>query len=81
MITMKHDEIINSHRVECQGVNRNNRKAFIRAENVIVKIYKSGRSEPLCRYFKLVSDFHVCNPMNIKSDDIMEFGDCPFYTS
>ena len=78
---MERDEIIGTHKMCCKGVDRNNGEVLVEAENVIVKIYKSGLSKPLCRHFKSVSNLEVCNPSNKKSDDIMEFGDCPFYTS
>ncbi|PLX26897.1 hypothetical protein C0583_05605 [Candidatus Parcubacteria bacterium] len=78
---MVRDEIIGTHKVNCKGVDKNNGKVLPEAENVIVKIYKSGLSKPLCRHFKKVSNLDVCNASNKKSDDILEFGDCPFYTS
>ncbi len=77
---MAHNEIINSHKVKCFGITRDNKKVLKEPEDVIVKIFKSGKTKPLCRYFKLVDNMHICNSLQVKSDDFMDFGDCPFYS-
>ena len=55
------DEIAETHKIECWGVERKNldsRKISARLlrngdeESVIVKVFRSGRTIPLCRYLQ-----------------------------
>jgi hypothetical protein len=72
------DEVVNSHVTGCMATEKSGEKALSEPENIVVVVFKSGRTVPLCRHLKYVSELHVCNPNNIKSDKIMDYGDCHF---
>lgn len=81
---MAEDELeglLNSHVVPCRGASRNESPVFPAegAETVIVKVYKNGKTEPLCRYLQLGCVTPRCNPeRRSMSEGEDGLGVCPY---
>lgn len=67
-------EVLETHLIKCKGSNKNNSPILPedQEEQVIVKIYRSGESLPLCRYISGDSQNH-CTIGNIEHS-----GFCPY---
>ncbi|UCG95531.1 MAG: hypothetical protein JSV92_00570 [archaeon] len=69
--------LIGSHKIKCCGINSLGNEVFDKklAEDVIVKVYKDGHSEPLCRYN--IDKEGKCDAVFNPTD---EPGFCPYKT-
>jgi len=72
-------EVITAFNIGCSGCDSNGRPVLREKEPVIVKVYKNGASQVLCRYlFTGVAD--RCNPILDKSKHEDDLEVCPYST-
>lgn len=80
----KLEVLLSAFQIKCRGIDKNNKHVFSEneAEQAVIKVYKNGRTESLCRC-KLY-DFGAegrCNPHLNKIDVSSakeDFGFCPY---
>lgn len=75
--------LLETREKECKGVDEDNKPVFSKGteEIVIIKIYKDGRTYPLCRY--LLDDIK-CNPTLVNTESVTDkskLGYCLYHTS
>lgn len=77
--------LLTAFQICCRGASRNESLVFPKdkAETVIVKVYKDGKTEALCRYLEHGCVAPRCNPERVvsgigagKTEDIL--GICPY---
>ncbi|MFH0948905.1 MAG: hypothetical protein V1802_00275 [Candidatus Aenigmatarchaeota archaeon] len=76
------EELIDSYRLNCRGTDKDGKHAFPKeeAEPVIIKVYRNGKTNPLCRYAELGCIAQRCNPelkIGVHED---ELGVCHYST-
>jgi len=78
--------LLNSYQLGCRGAAKDRKPVLPqdKAEPIIVKVYKDGKIEPLCRYVEIGCVAPRCNPelkeglfTRFTEDDL---GVCPYAT-
>ena len=79
MIEKKLEGLLSSYSVKCRGTDCDSKKVLPKgdAEQVIVKVYRNGASEPLCRYLS-GSNSDKCKATN--TEDETQIGFCVYKT-
>ncbi len=74
----KLEGLLNSHVIQCRGASRNESPVFPedKSETIVVKVYKNGKTEPLCRYLESGCVAPRCNPERIRIGMGAETEDC-----
>ena len=78
--------LLSSYEFKCLGANKSRKPIFLQeqAEPVILKVYKDGKTEPLCRYVEMGCVAPRCNPKLIEGLSIRftedDLGICPYAT-
>jgi len=69
--------LVGSHVIQCSGADHDGKPVLLegRPEQVIVKLYENGKTEPLCRYFEPDCVAPRCNPKRIKDIGIIHAED------
>jgi len=62
------NELLNSYQIPCRGVDEKGNRVFSeeQAEPVVVKVYRNGKTEALCRYLTIGCVVPRCNPKLIE---------------
>jgi hypothetical protein len=70
--------LIGAFQLECRGCNKAGGKVLSEenAESVVVKVYKDGSSEPLCRYLKKDAHLYKCIALSLDKES-QDNGHCP----
>ncbi len=69
------DKVIQSHDIECLGINEDREEALDESEPAIVMIYESSKTKVLCRCF----DNGKCN-YDLRDTAHHELKDCLYYS-
>ena len=86
MIKEQLEGLLNSYQFRCEGIDKEGHPVFPegQGEPIIVKVYRNGKTRPVCRYLEVQCNPPRCNPesegiptVNISKK---EFGCCPYVT-